>query len=378
MVPHSTRPWRIAHAESSLGWGGQEHRILAELTGFRRRGSAVWLLAPRTSEVFQRAAAMNFSVQHLATGKLQFPFAVLQTARWLRRHRIEIANPHSSRDGWIVGLAARLARVPFLLRSRHFDVPIAHRGLSGFVFTQLADHVLTTSPKVTAHFREYFRLPADRVSTVPTGIDLDLFSPQGSRAELRPAGDARPLIGMIAVLRQAKGHALLLAAARQLRAAGWNAHYVFVGDGPQRDVLQKQVEEMQLTDCVTFTGHREDIPATLRALDLLVIPSVHEGIPQVGLQALATQTPVVGSDAGGIPSIIEHDVTGRIFPSGDSAALARVIRAVFDEADRTRALAVAGRARVAQHHSLAGMLDTLDALYRQHLNPPPNTHSPTP
>ena len=364
MPSHPTRLWRIAHAESSLGWGGQEHRILAELNGFRRRGSAVWLLALRASEVFRRAAAAGLAVQPLATSKLQFPFAVVQTARWLRRHQIQIAHPHSSRAGWIVGLAARLARVPFLLRSRHFDVPSANRWLSGFVFKQLADHVVPTSPKVTAHFREYFGLPAERVSTVPTGIDLELFAPEGPRAELGVAA-GRPVIGMIAVLRQAKGHATLLEAACHLRDAGWPARYVFVGDGPQRDALQQQVRTLGLADSVTFTGHREDIPATLRALNLLVMPSLHEGIPPIGRQALATRTPVVGSDAGGIPSIIEQGVTGRIFPAGDAVALARAIRTVFDEPAATEAMTAAGRTRVAHHHSLAGMID---ALYRRHFN----------
>src|ERR1044071_7206895 len=118
------RAWRIVHSESSTGWGGQEHRVLAELTGFERRGSLVWLLAPAASEIFRRARERNLRAEPLPAAKWQVPFAVVRTARWLRRLQPDVVNTHSSRDGWIVGLGARMARVPFLIRTRHFDVAI--------------------------------------------------------------------------------------------------------------------------------------------------------------------------------------------------------------------------------------------------------------
>ncbi len=119
---------------------------------------------------------------------------------------------------------------------------------------------------------------------------------------------------------------------------------------------------------MTLTGHREDVPEILRALAVLVIPSTkHEGIPQIGLQALATKTPVVGSDAGGIPEIIRHGETGRIFPAGDAQALARAICETLTETDATRAMTERGRALVEKNHSLGTMLEAIDALYRRHL-----------
>src|SRR4029434_2200133 len=95
-------------------------------------------------------------------------------------------NTHSSRDAWLVGVAARLARVPFVVRTRHIDVSYPQRRLSRHAFTTLTDHVVTTSRKTTAHFQEVFGLPDDRISTVPTGIDLDQFSPTGAKADLLP------------------------------------------------------------------------------------------------------------------------------------------------------------------------------------------------
>jgi glycosyltransferase involved in cell wall biosynthesis len=369
--PSSPAPrcWRIVHSEFSPGWGGQERRIMAELTGFQQRGHQVWLLAPAQSKIYQCAQAAGIPAVHFQTGKFYFPFEAIRLARWLRKNQIQILNTHSSRDGWLLGIAGRLARVPFIVRTRHFDVPIASRWLSRFVFRRLADHILTTSPKVTEHFKNYFHLPDDRVGTLATGVDTKQFSPDGEIAELVPASREKnpPLIGIVSIIRRAKGHATLMEAARILKNERFTAQYVIVGEGPSRAPVEKKILELQLEDCVTFTGHRDDIPAVLRALKILVIPSLHEGIPQVGLQALATKTPVVGSNVGGIPEIVRHGETGRIFPAGDAPALARAIRETLTETAETRAMAERGRAFVEAHHSLDRMLQTIEELYRRHL-----------
>ena len=342
---------------------------MAELQGFRQRGHEVRLLAPQHSQIFQCASADGIACEAVDFTRWKFPFEVIRVAARLRHLRPHIVNPHSSRDGWLVGLASRLASVPFLVRTRHFDVPISSRHLSGFVYSRLADHVLTTSPKVTEHFRELFRLPESRVSTLSTGIDPEKFSSQGDCAQLVPNALAKkiPLIGMVSIIRLAKGHAILLEAAHQLRAAGFEAHYVIVGEGPSLDKAQAKMKELHLEDCVTFFGQRDDIPAVLRALNMLVIPSLHEGIPQTALQALATKTPVVASNVGGIPSVIRHGETGRLVPPGDAKALALAIRETLDDTAATRRMCDVGRALAEREHSLEGMLDKLEALYRRHL-----------
>jgi glycosyltransferase involved in cell wall biosynthesis len=369
MADKPKRAWRIVHSESSTGWGGQEHRVLAELSGFQLRGSKVWLLAPRESQIFRRAGERNLALEPLPVSKLQVPLAVLRAARWLHRVKPHIVNTHSSRDGWIVGLGARMARVPFIIRTRHFDVAIPNRWLSRHVYESLADHLITTSPKVTAHFRDFFQWPSDRVSTVPTGIDVELFSPTGPVAELWPAdGDRKPpLIGIVSVIRHAKGHSILLEAARLLKESGFAARYVVVGDGPVRSRVEEQIQQLGLGDCAQIAGHREDIPEVLRALDLLLIPSRHEGIPQIALQALATRTPVVASDVGGIPSVIHPLETGRLVPPENPAALAAAIREALAEKDVTLAMAERGRALIVARYSIERMIDTLEELYRRHL-----------
>lgn len=360
-------PLTIAHTESSLGWGGQEIRILTEMEALRRRGHRLLLAAPPRSQVFVRARSLGFDPLPLGGHKWLLPAMVLKLAYWFQTQRVDVVCPHSSRDAWAAGMAGRVAGVPLIVRARHFEVPIASRWLSRVVYQILADHLITTSPGITEQFRRAFAFRAERVTTIPTGIDLQIFSPAGPRAEFpTPPGQAGwPLVGMVAVLRQAKGHVTLVRAARRLRDQGFPVRLLFVGDGPSKLPIEAEIAKLQLQDSVQFTGHREDIPAVLRALDLLAIPSLHEGIPQTALQALACQTPVVASNVGGIPAVIEAGRTGRLVPSEDAGALAAAIQDACQNVEATRAMQLRGRKQVEERHSIAVMATAVEQLYYQ-------------
>jgi glycosyltransferase involved in cell wall biosynthesis len=364
------RSWRIVHSEASLGWGGQEHRVLAELKGFQQRGAWVALLAPENSEIFQRARVAGIKVQILDTRKSRYPITALRLKRWLRANDVQVVNTHSSRDGYLVGAAARLARVPLLIRSRHIDVDYPNPRISRLAFTTFANHVLTTSEKISGHLKSTFCLHDDHVSTVPTGIDLARFAPEGPKADLFEKGnpDQHPVVGMVSVLRSWKGHPVFLEAAKLLKAQGIKARYVIVGEGPVRESILRKISAGNLSKEISLTGHREDVPEVLRALDVLAIPSTgHEGIPQIGLQALACETPVVGSDAGGIPEIIRPGDTGRIAKAGDATELADAIEAALADREATQRMAENGRRLVEQHHGLEHMLNRLEEIYANHL-----------
>ena len=364
----SAQKWRIVHTEASAGWGGQEHRVLAELTGFKKRGCEVWLFAPATSKIFDRAQKAGIAVVPVNFSKLRLPLNIIKFAAWLRRNRIQVLNPHSSRDGWLFGVAGRLAGVPLIIRTRHIDVTYPNPSVSRHAFTTVADHILTTSDKIAAHFQEIFHLANDRVTTLPTGIDLELFKPEGEKAEFgSPRQSGVPLFGMVSVLRSWKGHSTFLQTAQILKESGFPARYVIVGEGPGLATIWEEIKARHLSDLVSMEGHREDVPAVLRSLDALVIPSTdHEGVPQIGLQALATKTPVVGSDVGGIPEIIRPGETGRIFPAGDAVLLAKALRETVEQTELTRSMTDRGLTRVQAGHSLDVMLDKLDGLYLGH------------
>lgn len=364
------QPWVIAHSESSLGWGGQEIRVFTEMNAFRQHGHRLLLAAPSASGILQKVKEAGFEVCAFEDSPAHFPSAVVRLTRFFRRHAVQVVNTHSSRDGWIAGLAARLAGVPLLIRSRHIEVDYPNRFFSRLAFKTLPHHVITTSQRISARLIEELQLPSDRVSCVPTGIDLARFNPQVAGSLHQELGLPRdtPLVGMISVLRSWKGHYVFIDAITLLLEKLPQARFIIAGTGTKKDRLTATIREAGLEKRILMIGHRDDVPGVLASLTALVLPSTaHEGIPQIILQAQAVGTPVIGTTVGGIPEVVRHEETGLLIPPADPKALAEAIhRLLGDPAlrERIRQNALA----CAQHeHGLERMCERLEAIYRRYL-----------
>jgi len=361
------RQWRILHSESSLGWGGQEVRVFTELEWMRAHGHWVALAAHPASAIAGKAREAGLRFYPLQTHKALLPFEVARLAAWLVWNRVEIVNTHSSNDGWLAGVAARLALWPTLIRSRHIEVDYPNRFWSGLAFRILPRYVLTTSQRIADRLVGELGVPSSRVACVATGIDLTRFHP-GIEGNLREELGLAPevaLVGMISVLRSWKGHGTFLDAAAQLLLdAKRSVHFVIAGDGPGREELAEKIAHEPWKDRVTLLGHRADVPNVLSSLDVLVLPSyAHEGIPQIVLQAQAMACPVVATMVGGIPEVVEDGVTGLLVPPRDFPALAEKIGMLLYDPKLSERLGHAARVNVEQHHSLDAMGQQLLQVY---------------
>ncbi|MBK7766702.1 MAG: glycosyltransferase, partial [Sulfuritalea sp.] len=266
---------RILHTESSLGWGGQENRTLNEMLALRELGHHCEVACQPGARLGVRAGEAGFLVSEIRLrGALDFP-AIWKFMRLMRAHAIDIVNTHSGRDTQLAGIAAKIpglfhGRRPFVVRTRHLALPISSR----FSYTVLVDHVVSVS-RFVADYLASAGVPAERITAVPTGIDLSRYQrvePGSLRAELGLT-EAAPLIGTVAILRRKKGHAELLEAIPAVLARYPDAHFVFAGDGPQHENLARRILEMGLVINVHLLGLRRDVANVLASLDLFVLPT---------------------------------------------------------------------------------------------------------
>jgi glycosyltransferase involved in cell wall biosynthesis len=232
------------------------------------------------------------------------------------------------------------------------------------VYTRLADRVLTSAEAIRQMVIAV-GVPAERVLTMPAGIDLAAFPFGRPAPEVRRAlGVTEPVVGSVAMFRGSKGHAELLAAFDGLRARHPRASLLLVGDGVRRAAVEQQAREMGLGRSVVFTGFRPDVPALLAAMDCFVLASTRtEGVPQSVLQAFAAGVPVVARDTGGIPEVVTDGVTGTLVRDAAPEALAEAIAAVLGDPEAARARAAAARALVESRFSHAAAMDRLLAVY---------------
>ena len=339
----------------------------------RDRGHQVFLASPRDSEIYSKARESNFIPWALDVRKPTLPISIIRLATQLRSNGIQVVNPHSSADGWIAGLAGRLAGTPLIIRSRHIDVDYKKRTSSHWSFGKLPHHVLTTSERISNGLVSALDLNPDRVDCIPTGIDLNQFHPniKGNLHNELGLADDVPLIGMVSVIRSWKGHDFFIEAAKIVAQRFPNVQFVVAGGGNDRrlEKIQRWVNEAGLKDYFHLLGHRTDVPNLLASYSILVLPSTgHEGIPQIILQSHAMACPVVGTTAGGIPEVVADEKSGLLVPTKDSSALAGAINRLLENKTFRSKLAKRGQAMVKAGHSEEHMCLKLEAIYQRYLS----------
>lgn len=364
------RTYTILHTEASLGWGGQERRIVAEAQAMVRRGHRVLVAADPRSQLAVRAPQAGLPFFPLACGGRRNLGALWALRRLLARQQVEILNTHSSLDSWLGAMAVLgRRRQTKLVRTRHLSTPIQTSFPTRWLYQQ-ADAIITTGAAIKTLISTRAQVPPARIVSIPTGVDLERFHPDVSadRAGNLPqtwAPDV-PIIGVVAVLRSWKGHLYLLEALHHIQQAGVAAHLLCVGDGPYRVVLEPRIAALHLGDSVWLAGYQEEVPQWLALMDIVVLASyANEGVPQCLLQAMAMGKPVVGTQCGGSPEIVLPEVTGLLVPPQDSRALAQALLRLLQDPAGRRRLGTNGRELVARQYSVSQMAAAVEEVYAQ-------------
>jgi glycosyltransferase involved in cell wall biosynthesis len=355
---------RVLHTESSTGWGGQENRTLQEAIQMRKRGVNMFFACRRGAKLGQRARDLGFPVDELPMMNSFDPISIIGLARLLRRLRVDVVNTHSGRDTLLAGIAARLIpNRPRIVRTRHLILPITSKA----TYSVLPDHVVCVSHAV----EEYLAgagVPRAMLSTIPTGVDTARFDPAATEATLRTelgiAADV-PLIGTVAILRMKKGYQDLIAAIPRVLAAVPDAHFVFAGNGPQRDNIERALAEARINDRVHLLGLRSDIPQVLKSLDVFVLPTHQEALGTSYIEAQAMGVPVIGTRVGGVPDTMIEGETGLLVPPHDPPALADAIIALAGDCERRQRMSAAGRRWVLEEYTVERMAERMHALYER-------------
>ncbi len=372
--PVARRPGRlgILHTEWSTGWGGQEIRILGEMQHLREQRDYRFHLACRPgARIAEEATRLGFAV-HLLPFRSRLDWRTIWQLRTLTRHYdIDLLHAHSSIDAYCAGLCGRLTGVP-VIRSRHLSVPDKSSLQLRLVYDWLAQAVICSSEHARHHLTSVAGCrPAGKV-TIRAGVDPHQFHPgvaeihspslRHLRQSLAIPEDAR-VIGIIAMLRVKKGHLILLDAFARLRQHWSKAHLLVVGDGPARVTIEHAIASRQLAAAVTFTGYRRDIPLLLRLMEISVTPSLEEACSQVVMQAMHCGTPVIVSNAGGLPELVEDGRTGQVVTRGSVTALHQALAHSLQQPQHLARMAMAAREVALRHFTLEHQINATAGLY---------------
>ncbi len=231
--------------------------------------------------------------------------------------------------------------------------------------TAWMDHLIVVSNAIDRKVVSEGRTDAPR-TLIYNGVDLERYAHQEPCCTLREEYGMEAtaqIVGVVGRLELEKGHPTLLEAWPTVLRPVPNAYLLIVGEGSRLDALRQIAREQGIERHVVFTGRRDDIPAVTAALDVAVLPSYREAQGLTILEAMALSRPVVASNVGGIPEMIQDGVTGLLVPPHDPAALAAALVRLLEDHPYADMLARAGHDLVHDRFCVQLMVNEVQALY---------------
>lgn len=356
----------ILHTEWSKSWGGQVQRIVLECSKMMALGHRMVIACQPGSPLAVNAGKKGIPVEEVRI-RGQFDVrAIRDIYRIIRKHRITVVNTHSSRDNWVGSLAAKLAGVPLLVRTRHHPVPISNSPLN-FIH-KFADGFIATGEAVRAGLVNDNLFSADRVISIPTGVSLERFSLATESGPLMNElgfDAATRVVTIVSRLGKTKRHDLFVEAAAMILKELANVKFLIVGDGMMQESIQQKITALNLANDVIMTGFRADIPEIMAISTVVVLTSDSEGVPQVLSQAMAMQKPVIAAPIGAIPDLIEDGVTGLFAEAGNARSFADKTLMLLRDDVLSFNIGCAGRQYVLDHFTDDIMVDKTIAFYKR-------------
>ncbi len=366
------RKIKILHVIDSLGIGGMERVVIDVANGLDpARFEQVICCISRRGEA---ADQLRDGVRCIDLGKGDKADRLmpLKLASFFRRERPDIVHSQSW-SGVDTALAKLISPRVKLVHSEHGrnypqwgKQPLMRRLARRGVY-HLADAVFAISSEVRKFYCDQTGFPAERMKIIHNGIDvqrIDEADAEGVREELGIAPNDF-VFGTIARLDLTKDTITLVRAFAAVALPRRNPRIklLIVGDGEERSKLEEFIDKLDLNRAVIFTGMRRDVPRLLKAMDVFVLSSVSEGMPLTVLEAMAARLPVVATEIGALPELVEEGKTGFLVPIRHAVAIADRLEEFLANRQLAKSFGEAARYKVEREFTLEQMLQNYAELY---------------
>ncbi|UCD29585.1 MAG: glycosyltransferase family 4 protein [Planctomycetota bacterium] len=378
----------ICHVITRLIVGGAQENTLLTCEGLRAKGHQVTLITGPDSgpegSLLAEARAGGYEVRVLPTLRRAIkPLADLRAWRSMASVFAEIkpdvVHTHSSKAGILGRLAAHSAGVPIVVHTIH--------GMS-FNRTQcrLVQGLYRKAEQYCGRFTDRFICVADAMTdqavaaglaarekfvTVYSGMRTEWYDPtQYKRGSVRQSwgfADDAIVVCTVARLFRDKGYEQLIPTMAAAVERVPKLRFVWVGDGAQREVYERRLEELGLRSHVHLTGllSPAKVPEVLAGADILVHASQWEGLPRTAVQALLMQCPVISFDIDGAPEVVVEGKTGKLVPLNDIDRLTEAMVSLAGDAEGRKGMGAAGRELCLKRFDHNVMVDAIEKVYRE-------------
>ncbi|NIM19425.1 MAG: glycosyltransferase [Candidatus Latescibacteria bacterium] len=338
-------PARVLMVDSEETWRGGEAQLELLMKGLGDAGCSPALASPPGSRIGERAKQLGVPTFDVPIAGSADLMGAWRLRRLCRRESFDIIHSHSSHAHGVAFLATvGLRSRPKLLVSRRVDFAVGSNRFSALKYRRGADVYLAISTGV----RDVLiacGIERERIKLVPSGIDLGKFDRMNETSYLKKEFSlekAEWIVGNVAALAPHKSQVDFIEAAAIVDKKMSGIKFLIVGEGELRRSLERKAQEVGMTEKIIFTGFRNDVLEILSTFDCFVLSSRLEGLCTSIMDAQAIGVPVVATNTGGIPDLIEDGETGLLVPPGERVELAQaMIRMLSDPQLRERCVGLA-------------------------------------
>jgi glycosyltransferase involved in cell wall biosynthesis len=366
------RKLRILHVIGQMSRGGAERQLMELCAGLDRSQYelSICSLTPAW-EMFDAYALPDVRKVEIYKAPGADVGVIGRLADAMREGNYDIVHTWIFTANLWGRLAARVGGVPIVVsavRSTMHD-----RDLLRIVIDQmlvlLSDIMIANSQEVARVDRSY-KVAVPAYEIIWNGIDTNRYIPmqQKNRAEIRrrlSIPTTVPVVGTVGRLSAEKDYQTWIRTASNIKHVFSNTWFVIAGQGPQYHNIIQWLEEAQLSECTLLITDRADMEYILPAMDIFLFTSLHEGLPNVLLEAMACGVPVVSTSVGGVPEIILDGVTGFLTPAGDDQRLAEKVCRLLEDPALAHQMGQVGREGTVEQFSVGKMVQSYHDLYQR-------------
>ncbi len=302
------------------------------------------------------------------------PVRICKTIRNLvdiiKNKQVDLIHSNQPRSNLFGAIAAKITNVPVVWHERCLE---RGRFDSDNIFSFLPDRIICNSGAVRKRFTK--EKTDAKIRTIINGVDLSEFDPESNGSVIRKEfniDEDELVIGTIGRIDPEKGYEYFLESAKLILQNIGNVRFIVVGDASNNPSFEKSLYKMSVEKGIDrktiFTGFRRDIPQLLASMDVVVLPSGIDACSRVLFESMAMQKPLVATDAGGTPEIIQDGITGLLVKPRDSSEMAKCIKRLLDDKNLAEQYGKAGRKRVEKMFTIERNIKETEKVYLELLN----------
>lgn len=361
---------RVMHGISSWAMGGTE-KMLTHLIPHtdKTRFISCLMCFNSPSPVSEEWKAAGIEVHHLNMDRRVSIIGIIRCIKLLKQWKPDILMVYGLRANLMARLAAWYCRIPvFITGQRGIEdwkgrlEVFLERVTSVFVDlyignSQACCNMLAKREKISSH----------KLHTIPNGINLKSLDNLNERIKELRGKFAIPsdalIVGTVGRLQPVKGHHDFLSAAQIVLRRYPKAYFVLVGEDFRNGQLQDMARQLKIRDRVCFAGYSKEVAVWLNLFDIFVLPSLSEGMPVAAIEAMYMRKPVIATNVGGTPEVVQEGQTGLLVPPSNPQAMAQSIITLIENPAIRQKLAAAGHDRAASLFTVEGMIKQYEDIF---------------